>query len=236
MKRLGEACEGFIVVDKGTRVFSELQWARLLVRVDGEKNPLVLVIKMERKSWKIQLWWEFPLVSNVLPVRDPMIFSKDGQREEDEVITRTVEHVVEGLGGSTIEMLTQEQLWGSTSKGLKPTMVLTSESHTSSDAGRSLDPDEIDTLGLDLLAPHHKEVFLEEPKPHVLDRPRLFREEISLGPKVAPSNAVVDLDPLFMKNFPSTLHEPTSGPCLDLENDRYMYKKSPPPSPPSVFG
>ena len=32
------------------------------------------------------------------------------------------------------------------------------------------------------------------------------------------------------------LHEPTSSPCLDLENDRYRYEKSPPPSPPFVFG
>ena len=87
MKRLGDACGGFIVVDKGTRVFSKLQWALLLVRVNGEKYPHVLVIKMEGKSWKIQLWGVFPPISIVFPVRDPMIFSKDGQREEDEVIT-----------------------------------------------------------------------------------------------------------------------------------------------------
>ena len=35
-----------------------------------------------------------------------MIFSKDGQREEDEGTTRTIERVVEGLVGSTIERLT----------------------------------------------------------------------------------------------------------------------------------
>ena len=39
-----------------------------------------------------------------------MIFCKDGQREEDEVITHVVELVVEGLGGSIVEMLTQEHV------------------------------------------------------------------------------------------------------------------------------
>ena len=78
-----------------------------------------------------------------------------------------------------------------------PIVVLTYRSHTSSDASRALDPDGIDTLGLDLLDPHHKEVLLEEPKPQVLDRPGLFREEISLGPKVGPSTAPLDLNPFF---------------------------------------
>ena len=41
-------------------------------------------------------------------MRDPLIFSKAGQRDENEKTTRAVEHVVEGLGGSIIEMLTRE--------------------------------------------------------------------------------------------------------------------------------
>ena len=80
-------------------------------------------------------------------------------------------------------------------------MVLTSGSHTSSDVGRSLDPDGIDTLGLNLLDPHHKEVFLEEPKPQVLDGPRPFREEISSGPKGGPSTAPLELDPFFSEEL-----------------------------------
>ena len=35
MKRFRDACGGFIVVDKNTRVFSELRWALLLVRMKG---------------------------------------------------------------------------------------------------------------------------------------------------------------------------------------------------------
>ena len=226
LKRLGDTCGGFIATDKCTRTFSELQWARLLVRVDGEKYLHVLIIKMEGKSWKIQLWWESPLVSTVLPVRYPVIFNKDGQREEDEGTTRAVEHVVEGLVGSTVKRLTREQVWGSTVEDLTPTVVLTSKSHTSPDAGRSLNLGGFGTLGLDLLDPQHKEDYLEKPKPQVLDGYGPFQEESSLGPKARPSTALLDLDPFSLKNLVSTLHEPTSGPYLDMRNDRY--EKSPP--------
>ena len=108
MKRLGDACKVFIAADKCTRVFSKLQWVSLLVHVDEENFLHVLVIKMEGKGSKIQLWWELPLVSIDLLVGDPLLFSKAGQREEDEETTQVVEHVAEGLGGSTIEMLTRE--------------------------------------------------------------------------------------------------------------------------------
>ena len=66
----------------------------------------------------------------------------------------------------------------------------------------------------------------------MLDGPWPFWEESSLGPKGGPSIAPLDLDPCSLKNLISTLHEPTSGPCLDLENDRY--KKYFPTTP--VFG
>ena len=113
-------------------------------------------------------------------------------------------------------------------------MVLTSRSHTSPDAGRSLNSGVINTLDLDFLDPQHKEDFLEEPKPQVLDGPGPFWEESSLAPKAGSFTAPLDLDPFSLKNLISTLHEPTLGPCLDLENDRY--EKSPPPSILSIFG
>ena len=49
------------------------------------------------------------------------------------------------------------------------TVDLTFGSHTSSDAGRSFDPNGYGTLGLDLLVPTHKEVFLEEPNLQEMD-------------------------------------------------------------------
>ena len=85
------------------------QWARILVRVDGKKYQQVLIIKMEGTSWKIQLWWEFPPASPTLSVRVSVIFSKDGQREEDARNTRASERVVEGLVGLTVEQLARVQ-------------------------------------------------------------------------------------------------------------------------------
>ena len=60
-------------------------------------------------------------------------------------------------------------------------MDLTFGSHTSFDAGRSLDPDGFGTLGLDSWIQPTKEVYLEEPNPQEMDEPRPFREETSLG-------------------------------------------------------
>ena len=107
MKRLGDACGGFIASDKCTRTFSELQWARILVRADGGKYPQVLIIKMEGTSWKIQLWWEFPPVSATLTTRVSANSNKDGQRDEDEGNTRANERVVEGLVDLTVKQLTR---------------------------------------------------------------------------------------------------------------------------------
>ena len=35
-KRIGECCGGYVVVDKETTFFSQLQWARILVKVSGK--------------------------------------------------------------------------------------------------------------------------------------------------------------------------------------------------------
>ena len=35
-KRIGESCEGFVAVDEETTFFSQLQWARILVRTTGK--------------------------------------------------------------------------------------------------------------------------------------------------------------------------------------------------------
>ena len=108
LKKLGDACRGFIAVDNCTRAFSELHWAYLPVRADGKKFLQVLIIKMEGKSWKIRLWWELPPVCSTTSARDPLFFNKARQREEEEETTRAVECVIEGLGGLTIEMISWE--------------------------------------------------------------------------------------------------------------------------------
>ena len=62
LKKLGDAYGGFLAVDKSTRAFSFLHWARILVRVEGGRFPRVLEINTGRKRVEIQLWWEVPPV------------------------------------------------------------------------------------------------------------------------------------------------------------------------------
>ena len=142
-----------------------------------------------------------------------------------------MEHVVEGLGGSTIEMA-EEQVKGSISKDLMPSVEVTFGSHPFSDVGRSLDPNGFGIMGLDLSTSTHKEAYLEKPNPQEMDGLGPFREEAFLGPKAGSSTALVDMDPFFLKNPQPTLH--AQGFCLETENDRHV--KTSPSSPPFVFG
>lgn len=38
-RKLGDSCGGLVVVDGDTTNFSQLQWARLLVKTDGKDLP-----------------------------------------------------------------------------------------------------------------------------------------------------------------------------------------------------
>ena len=61
----------------------DLLWARILVLVDDRKLPREMEVKMERKSWRVQLWWEFPPIfydlSVVLAQKDEVL---GGEREK----------------------------------------------------------------------------------------------------------------------------------------------------------
>ena len=39
LKKAGDNCKGFVVVDDDTSNFPQLQWARLLVRSEGKDQP-----------------------------------------------------------------------------------------------------------------------------------------------------------------------------------------------------
>ena len=59
-KSIGESCGGFIAMDKETAFFSELQWARILVRAPGEFRPGTLQVVAGNFCWTVSLWWENP--------------------------------------------------------------------------------------------------------------------------------------------------------------------------------
>ena len=59
-KRIGESCGGFIAVDKETTFFSQLQWARILVRASGKNRSSSLQVVARNFCWAVSLWWETP--------------------------------------------------------------------------------------------------------------------------------------------------------------------------------
>ena len=58
LRRVGDACGGFLDVDSQTENMEELQWARILVRSDGENIPHILKIGIEETTYSLTLWWQ----------------------------------------------------------------------------------------------------------------------------------------------------------------------------------
>ncbi|RVW61314.1 hypothetical protein CK203_020714 [Vitis vinifera] len=58
LKRVGEECGGFVVVDDRTKTMREIQWSRLLVKTRGDFRPSVLEIEVEEDVYVFSLWWE----------------------------------------------------------------------------------------------------------------------------------------------------------------------------------
>ena len=58
LRRIGEECGGFLAIDPQTERLEELQWARILVKTDGEELPNVVEIWIEDLCYALTLWWE----------------------------------------------------------------------------------------------------------------------------------------------------------------------------------
>ena len=67
-KQFGDACGSFVAVDKDTARSRNLNWARILVRINGESTPSSLQVVVQERCFSIPLWWELsPRVSGVEP-------------------------------------------------------------------------------------------------------------------------------------------------------------------------
>ena len=91
LSRVGDECGGFIAIDPQTAKLEELQWARILVKMDGEVKPSMLEIGVEEEVYALVLWWE--LRSSVKKTRVDSRksgkvrgddFSRAGSRVEEE--------------------------------------------------------------------------------------------------------------------------------------------------------
>ena len=58
LRRVGEECGGFLAIDPQTERMEELQWARILVKLNGEDLPSSLEIGVEETTYHLPLWWE----------------------------------------------------------------------------------------------------------------------------------------------------------------------------------
>ena len=62
-KKFGYCCGGFgfVAVDDYTTYFSQLQWARVLVKRDGRDLPSSLQVVVDSTCFAVHLWWEATL-------------------------------------------------------------------------------------------------------------------------------------------------------------------------------
>ena len=58
LRKVGEKCGGFLAIDSQTEKLEELQWARILVKLNGEEIPSVVEIWVKGVCYSITLWWE----------------------------------------------------------------------------------------------------------------------------------------------------------------------------------
>ena len=69
-KRIGDCCGGFLDVDLDTKYFTQLQWARILVKTEREDLPRSIQVVMGSPCFAIQLWWEVPAcLAMVVPTK-----------------------------------------------------------------------------------------------------------------------------------------------------------------------
>ena len=93
LRKLGDACGGFVAVDKNTETKTEMKWVRILVKLVGKSRPSVVNILEGPRSFEMQIWWEIcPWVSGVYPV---------GARDEAE--TPEEEEEAEPRAGKRVE-------------------------------------------------------------------------------------------------------------------------------------
>ena len=98
LRKLGDACGGFVAVDKNTELKTEVKWARMLVRMVGKSRPSVVNILEGPRSFEMQIWWEVsPWVSGVYPI---------GARSDAEILE--VEEEAEARAGKGVEICWQK--------------------------------------------------------------------------------------------------------------------------------
>ena len=91
-EKLGDACEGYLDINKVTQDMVDFQGAQILVQVEDWKLPQALEVKVGEDSLDIQLWCEYPQPSSeqsFLEIQRARVVEEAEEKgEEDEDISR----------------------------------------------------------------------------------------------------------------------------------------------------
>ena len=142
MKKIGDACGGFLAIDEETDKLGELGWARILVKMKKTEPPNTVEVAIGGARFRMQLWWELsPQHTTDVSAEQKR---NPSSKREDEGVSRAWERVegaeIEVVGGDMGEKhpvssrLIQRQAPGQRSSGFLLGQMLGRSS------GQNLDP------------------------------------------------------------------------------------------------
>ena len=99
LKKLGDRCGGFVVMDKETTHRKDFRWARILVKNSSLRKPSSVNLLAGARSYELQIWWEIqPRVVEVYPQVNRTKYLLNRHSVEDEGESRAKECVRETKG------------------------------------------------------------------------------------------------------------------------------------------
>ena len=110
LRKIGDACGGFVAEDKATRMKKESKWARMLIKSEGKDRPNTVNILEGPRSYELQIWWEIPpWVTGVFPAVSRS--AEKETKEEDVVVARAAKQV-----GTPSPSCNDESVWVQSSR------------------------------------------------------------------------------------------------------------------------
>ena len=89
LRKLGDACGGFVAVDKVTETKKEVKWARLLIKSSGKARPSAVNILEGPRSYELHIWWEIPPWVIGVYLVSSRVVGKNPKEEDEEGGTRS---------------------------------------------------------------------------------------------------------------------------------------------------
>ena len=85
LKKVGDSCGGFVALDEGTALKTDLLWARIMVKMNSNAKPDLANLLVGARSYELQIWWEIrPTVAEVFSRSSRSIRGPADPGEEDD--------------------------------------------------------------------------------------------------------------------------------------------------------